>query len=122
MGEFDIAATELSTNIRYGSRATGLGNAGSYSTNNASKQFTQRVSVSYITGSHSAKVGVNLLEYRQRHRNFSALNQIHGARAYSFRDGVPTSITLYATPFGVAHQTTTAGFYGVEQPDHQSVE
>lgn len=113
--EFDIAMTELSTNTRYGSRGTGLGNASSYSTNNVANQFTQRFSVSYITGSHAAKVGVNLLAYRQRHRNFAAFNQIHGARAYSVRNGVPTSVTLFATPFGVAHQTMTTGFYGQDQ-------
>ena len=113
--EFDIAMTELSTNTRYGSRGTGLGNASSYSTNNTAKQFTQRFSVSYITGSHAVKVGVNLLAYRQRHHNFAAFNQIHGARAYSFRNGVPVSVTVFATPFGVAHQTMSTGFYGQDQ-------
>ncbi|OFW16370.1 MAG: hypothetical protein A3G81_25390 [Betaproteobacteria bacterium RIFCSPLOWO2_12_FULL_65_14] len=115
VSEFDIPVTELSTNTRYGSRGTGLGNAGSYSTNNVSKQYTQRFSVSYITGTHSVKVGANFLAYQQRHRNFNAFNQIHGARAYSFRNGVPTSITLFATPFGVAHQTLSTGFFGQDQ-------
>ena len=112
---FDIAITELSTNTRYGSRAAGTGAPGNYSTNLNTLQLSQRFSVSYITGSHAFKTGINVLEFLQGHKNFDAFNQIHGARSYSFQNRSPRSITLWATPFGVTNRTLTTGIYAQDQ-------
>ncbi|MGH7461729.1 MAG: hypothetical protein ACREMA_11985, partial [Longimicrobiales bacterium] len=115
VGPFDIAITELSNNLRYGSRAGGIIAPGNYSTNLNTLQLSQRFSLSYITGSHAFKAGINLLEFLQGHKNTNAFNQIHGARAYSFRNRIPTSITLYSTPFGFTHRTLATGLYAQDQ-------
>jgi hypothetical protein len=59
-----IAITELSTNFRYGSRALSLTHAGGYRIQH-NRQYRQRASVSYVTGSHSLKTGVDLSEYSE---------------------------------------------------------
>jgi hypothetical protein len=115
VSDFHIAITELSTNTRYGARAAGIGAPGNYSTNLNTLQMSQRFSVSYITGSHAFKAGVNVLEFLQGHKNYTAFNQINGARAYSFRNRQPVSITLYSTPFGFTHRTLTTGLYAQDQ-------
>ena len=50
VGTDTIAITELSTNFRYGSRALSLTHAGGYRIQH-NRQYRQRASVSYITGS-----------------------------------------------------------------------
>ncbi len=62
VGADTIAITELSTNFRYGSRALSLTHAGGYRVQH-NRQYRQRFSVSYITGSHAFKAGADLSEY-----------------------------------------------------------
>jgi carboxypeptidase family protein len=115
VGPNDIAVTDLATNLRYGSRANAVGNTCCYSTNNISSKSAQRFAVSYITGSHAFKVGFSAMEMTHTHRNENNVSGIHGARSYTFRNQVPQSVTIYATPYGVADHATTLGVYGQDQ-------
>jgi hypothetical protein len=72
-----ISAVAGSGNINYGHRA----NSG----------YRSKASVAYVTGSHSVKAG---LQYAHGSSWYS--NNINGDRAYSLRNGVPTSITQWA--------------------------
>ncbi|MBI2186039.1 MAG: TonB-dependent receptor [Acidobacteria bacterium] len=94
-----IAITELSGNFRYGSRALGLTHAQGYRVQH-NRQYRQRVSMSYITGSHAFKVGGDFNEYSEGEPSkANDWNQINGARSYAFRDRIPQQVTIYAVPF-----------------------
>src|SRR6185436_13819419 len=64
VGADTIAITELANNFRYGSRALSLTHAGGYRVQH-NRQYRQRFSASYITGSHALKVGADLAEYSE---------------------------------------------------------
>jgi hypothetical protein len=115
VGPSDIAVTDLAINTRYNARANNIGNTCCYSTNAISHQFTERFAVSYITGSHGFKTGVSVSGFTFRHNATNAINQIHGARAYTVRNGVPTQVTIFATPFGRVGNTTTVGIFAQDQ-------
>ena len=79
-----IGITELSTNFRYGSRALGLTHAQGYRVQH-NRQYRQRVSMSYITGSHAFKTGVDASQYREGSpASANDSNQVNGARSYTF--------------------------------------
>jgi hypothetical protein len=54
---------------------------------------TYKAAASYVTGSHSVKVGVDL----SRSRNDTG-TWVHGGMTYSLRNGTPVQITVYNTP------------------------
>jgi hypothetical protein len=58
-----------------------------------SKQSNQKLSVSYVTGSHAMKVGFQMME---GWRHF--YQEPNGSMDYSFSNGQPLSLTQYATP------------------------
>ena len=99
-----ISILELSNNFRYNASAT-------YASKRATDRGAQRFSVSYVTGSHAYKFGTQIEEavsdvvtYVQRDVN------------YSFRNGVPTSITQYATPYRAIDRTRAdMGIYFQDQ-------
>ena len=94
-----IAITELSGNFRYGSRALGLTHAQGYRVQH-NRQYRQRISMSYITGSHALKIGGDFQEYSEGSPGkANDWNQINGARSYTFRDRIPEQVTIYAVPF-----------------------
>ena len=95
-----IAITDLATNRVYGSNALNLGNAGSYTTQ-FFKQYHQRFAVSYITGSHAFKTGLDLNQVsRGLPGIYNDPNQVIGGRDYTFRNQVPVSVRIWAVPFG----------------------
>jgi hypothetical protein len=55
--------------------------------------FRYAANAAYITGSHAAKAGVQF-----HHGTEPAKTEPNGARAYTLRNGVPSSITQYANP------------------------
>jgi hypothetical protein len=115
VGEDTIAITELSTNFRYGSRALGLSHAQGYRVQH-NRQYRQRVSMSYITGSHAFKVGLDLSEYSEGQPGVARnLNQINGARSYTFRDRIPQQVTIYAVPFEALWRSRDIGAYVQDQ-------
>ena len=62
-----IGIEEQNANYRYSSRSTGVTHTGGYRVQH-NRQFRQSAAVSYITGSHSFKTGVDLSEYRKANR------------------------------------------------------
>lgn len=113
LGTDTIAITELSNNFRYGARGNQLGNVGGSYTTQLRRQYHQRLAVSYVTGSHNFKTGLDLHEYTLGADGiFRDPNQINGARDYTFRDRVPTMVRIWAVPFGTrdSAENSLAGF------------
>ncbi|MEQ1897565.1 MAG: carboxypeptidase regulatory-like domain-containing protein [Vicinamibacterales bacterium] len=93
---------EQTTNRRY--NAFGGIVAGRTYTKDGIDEFTnqanQRFAVSYVTGSHALKAGVTVQQGWQA--THASLNEVPGVGPvlYTVRNGVPVSLTQYASPFG----------------------
>jgi hypothetical protein len=110
-----IAITELSGNFRYGSRALGLTHAGGYRVQH-NRQYRQRISMSYITGSHALKIGGDFQEYSEGSPGKAAdWSQINGARSYTFRDRIPEQVTIWAVPFEAIWRARDIAAYAQDQ-------
>ncbi len=110
-----IAITELSGNFRYGSRALGVSHAQGYRVQH-NRQYRQRVSMSYITGSHAFKAGLDMAEYSEGSPGKATdANQINGARSYTFRDRIPQQVTIFAVPFEQIWRTRDIAAYVQDQ-------
>ena len=110
-----IAITELSTNFRYGSRAISLTHAGGYRVQH-NRQYRQRASISFITGSHAFKTGIDLSEYREGSPGAANdTNQINGGRSYVFRDRIPQQVVIWAVPFEALWRSRDVAAYVQDQ-------
>jgi hypothetical protein len=89
--ENQISVVEQSTGFRYRSNG-GFYNFGTYG-NKITKQSNQRFAVSYVTGSHNFKTGVQIMEGWRHHEQ-----KPPGSMDYTFLRGEPIQITQYATP------------------------
>jgi Carboxypeptidase regulatory-like domain len=89
----DISILELSNNYRYNASAT-------YAYKRATDRGAQRFSISYITGSHAFKGGMQIEEAVSDVGTF-----VQRDVNYSFRNGVPTQITQWATPYRTVDRT-----------------
>lgn len=89
----DIRITEQTTGFSWGAYATSLNNGTAYGKGQWSNPFQQRFAVSYITGSHAIKAGMQSLY--GRHAFNGHVNQ---AVQYTFRSGAPISLTQWASP------------------------
>ena len=115
VGTDTIAITELSTNFRYGSRALSLTHAGGYRIQH-NRQYRQRASVSYVTGQHALKTGVDVSEYSEGAPGWANdSNQINGARSYTFRDRIPQQVTIWAVPFEALWRSRDIAAYAQDQ-------
>jgi hypothetical protein len=115
VGSDAIAITELASNFRYGSRALSLTHAGGYRVQH-NRQYRQRFSASYITGSHAFKLGADLSEYSEGFPDrANDANQINGARSYVFRNRVPQNVVIWAVPFEAVWRSRDFGFYAQDQ-------
>jgi hypothetical protein len=99
-----ISTIELSNNYRYNASAT-------YASHRATDRVAQRFSVSYITGSHAFKGGMQIEEAVSDIGTY-----VQGDVNYSLRNGVPTQITQYATPYqSVVRTRADMGVYFQDQ-------
>ena len=105
----DYSVLEQSRNYRYGSRGSGFGPTASWG-NQIFKQANQRFTVSYITGSHTFKSGLYALEALV-HRYSSINNDV----SYTFRSGIPQSVTYWATPYEREGRVRSLGLYAQDQ-------
>jgi hypothetical protein len=105
----DYSVLEQSRNYRYGSRGAGLTAPLSWG-NQQFKQANQRVTVSYITGSHAFKTGLYALEALVRRRS-----SINHDVSYTFRNAVPQSVTYWATPYEREGRVRSLGLYAQDQ-------
>jgi hypothetical protein len=87
-----ISILEQSTNMRYNDRALYT------KPTNYAPRYVQRFSVSYVTGTHAYKVGVQNEAGSQKTTN-SVLYP--GNVSYTFNNQVPVQLTQYATPYTI---------------------
>jgi hypothetical protein len=71
----------------------------------------RKLAVSYVTGSHSYRVGSQWF-YGRRNRTLYATSDTN----YTFNNGAPSSLTLYATPYGAKdYLNMNLGLYAQDQ-------
>ena len=89
--ENQISVVEQSKGFRYRSNG-GFYNFGTYG-NKITDQSNQRVAMSYVSGSHNFKTGLQVMEGWRHHQQ-----KPPGSMDFNFFNGVPLSIVQYATP------------------------
>jgi hypothetical protein len=82
-----IGVLEQSTNTQYRASPTG------YYPDYAGKQVNQRFVMSYVTGSHAFRTGINTMAGWKK-----TTSRVNGNVGYQFLNGQPNRITLYASP------------------------
>jgi hypothetical protein len=111
VGYNDIAVNDLGLNLRYGSRSvTGPGYQAL-----TDERFHERLGVSYITGTHNFKIGLDLNRFSQGRKDYSDVNLVNQARSYTFRNQLPASVTIYAAPTGPYNTGTENAVYAQDQ-------
>jgi hypothetical protein len=105
----EIGITELATGYRFNSRATATTTDGGYGTI-THNQSNERAAVSYITGSHAFKSGLFAQEGVRDHLSFMI-----GDRAYTVRNGLPTLVTIFASPAVNNNRMVNLGLYTQDQ-------
>ncbi|NOT25695.1 MAG: TonB-dependent receptor [Acidobacteria bacterium] len=114
-GVNDISITDIGLNRLYGSRALNLTQTGSYTVNPV-RQYHQRLAVSYVSGAHNFRTGITMSEFADPGPGrFTDPNQISQGRSYTFRNGVPESLTLWAVPHGLRGSATNTGIFVQDQ-------
>jgi hypothetical protein len=98
-----ISIMEQSTGMTYNA-------ATSYNAIQDVPRFTQRFSLSYVTGSHSFKTGVQL---EQSIQNLS--QEVNHDVNYRFNNRIPNQITQYATPWLRKNRNRDIALYAQDQ-------
>ena len=100
-----IPIVDIGTGLSYGASAL-------YGPNQTAHNFNQRVSMSYVTGSHSVKVGANVQEgiedWSQRTLNDTDL-------LYVFFNGRPVAVTIFANPVELKLRSRSLGLFVQDQ-------
>jgi len=111
----DPQVTDVGTNYRYGSRALNLGTTGSY-IYVPRWQSQPGFTFSYITGEHVFKTGFLLRYFHtgEASRNIDP-NQINQGRDYTFRNGVPTNVRIWAVPYAWEEDGRDLSFFVQDQ-------
>jgi hypothetical protein len=105
-----ISITDTGLNLRYGAR----GGTDLYQTLN-DERYHERVSISYITGTHNLKVGADLNQTSQGRKQYDDPYLINQAISYTFRNQVPQSVTIHNGPYGPYQETTENALYAQDQ-------
>jgi hypothetical protein len=108
--------TEQSLDLRYGAAYGATAGGSSYSTI-VRKQFHQQTSLSYVTGSHNFKTGLNFRKFvTGDHEKYGRdLYMANLAIAYTFNNQRPTQLTLMATPQHFEESGLDMAFYAQDQ-------
>ena len=109
-GLTDLPITDLATNVQWGSRAAPY-------VLSFNKQAHQRFAVSYITGSHAFKTGLDLTEYNHSggDNRYTDPDKVIGSRDYTFRSMVPVSVRIWSLPTGTIDNTRAVGLFAQDQ-------
>jgi hypothetical protein len=99
----DISTFEQSTGVQYNANTT-------YAPVRDVPRWSQRASMSYVTGTHAFKAGMQLEELVQ---DIGTL--VHGNVNYTFNNRAPVSITQYASPYLLKNNDKDFGFYAQDQ-------
>jgi hypothetical protein len=104
----DIEIQDLAQNIIYGSSLANF--------LNQEHTYNARFSMSYVTGSHTAKTGFT---YRRVNYGKEGLDQdpdaIFGSRSYVFFNGDPRQVIIYALPNNVVENVDAVAAYAQDQ-------
>ncbi|MGE3548220.1 MAG: carboxypeptidase regulatory-like domain-containing protein, partial [Kofleriaceae bacterium] len=101
----DIASvTDVAIGVQYGSSATYRGRP------NFTNRTTQRVSLTYVTGGHNFKAGIQTEQLATDQYIFA-----NGNMSYTFRAGVPIAITQRTTPFSEQDNGNDLGLFVQDQ-------
>jgi carboxypeptidase family protein len=104
----DLPVTDLGLNLNYGSRATGYQVF-------PDDRWHERISASYVTGSHTFKVGLDLNQFSLGRKSYTDANQIYQATSYTFRNQLPVSVTIHALPSGLRNTAQDNAVYLQDQ-------
>jgi hypothetical protein len=99
----DVSTLEQSTGVRYRSVQT-------YNAVKHVPRWSQRGSISYVTGSHAFKAGVQLEELMQR-----ISTEVNRDMNWRFNNQIPNQITQWATPYMTENWVNDWGFYAQDQ-------
>ena len=102
------AYTDRSTGISWGNLTQTYGH-------NASHQFNERFTASYVTGSHAAKVGVTFMHTWARTTSDVTNNGV----TLQLLNGVPNQVTVFATP--IAFEELMRGWLGFFAQDQWTI-
>ena len=83
-----VAYTDLGTGYTWGNYANTYGH-------NASHNFNARFATSYVTGSHAIKTGFTYMHLWA----WTSSDVVNNGMTLQLRNGVPTQVTVFATPF-----------------------
>lgn len=111
-GYDDVSILDANRNFRYnaaGGNITGFTQAWGPKASDFG-QSNERFSMSYVTGSHAFKTGV---QYRRGYQILDLF--IAGNRSYTFRGTAPQSVTYWAGPYGSEVGQHTVGWYAQDQ-------
>jgi hypothetical protein len=101
----DVAINDQGLGVAYNNTATYIGHP------NDSDRYSQRFSMSYVTGTHAFKTGVTVEEGIR-----NTLNRVTGnAVSYVFVNQVPTQINLSGGPWFQEDNFIDLGIYGQDQ-------
>src|SRR5438876_3346400 len=103
-----IAILDQGLNLQYGSRRTG------YNTLN-DLRVHERFAMSYLTGTHNLKIGVDLNQFSQGRKDYNNPDFVNQATSYVFRDRAPIQVTIHTGPFGPYQRATENNVYAQDQ-------
>jgi hypothetical protein len=103
-----ISVTDTGLNLRYGSRST------LYQRLNDEREH-ERLSMSYITGTHNFKAGVDLNQFSQGEKQYNDLFLVNHAISYTFRNQLPVSVSIYTGPYGPYQEGYENNLYAQDQ-------
>ena len=103
-----ISVTDLGLNLRYGARST------LYQTLH-DERLHGRFTMAYITGTHNFKTGIELNDFRQGRTQYDDPWLVNQAISYTFRNQLPTQVTIYTGPFGPYQESTENGVFVQDQ-------
>ncbi|HEV8317910.1 MAG TPA: carboxypeptidase regulatory-like domain-containing protein [Vicinamibacterales bacterium] len=106
-----ISILERSSSLRYNAPDNGLDSIALNDGGDRYDQHNEKVSVSYITGSHAFKVGLVTLFGVQ---DF-VLREVPGNLYYEFLNGSPVALTQWASPSAALSTISTLGIFAQDQ-------
>src|SRR6266550_1948542 len=111
-----IQITEQSLDLKYGAAYGATAGGSSYSTL-PRRQYHQQFAVTYVTGTHNLKTGVNLREVStgDNRKYGSDLFMANRAILYTFNNQRPVSLQLLATPTHFEESALDAAIYVQDQ-------
>jgi carboxypeptidase family protein len=110
VGPNDVATSDLADGVWYNAPPALLGAAGPGKAHNYSQQ-NQRFSLSYLTGSHNFKVGLNTQQGVEAWGTVEVKNALY----YHLRNSVPVQLTQWASPGSLENRMRLFGVYAQDQ-------